>query len=68
MKITGWRCQLETLESNREWVSYPREECVEAVDLLPLGDVSVELRNALQSQLLHQVDLIGLLKVFGLPQ
>lgn len=47
---------------------YPREERVEAVDLLPLGDVSVVLSNALQSQLLHQVDLIGLLKVFGLQQ
>lgn len=38
------------------------------MDLLPLGDVSVELSNALKSQLLHQVDLIGLLKVFGLQQ
>lgn len=47
---------------------YPGEERVEAVDLLPLGDVGVELSNALQSQLLHQVYLIGFLEVLGLHQ
>lgn len=53
---------------NVEGVSYPGEQSVEAVDLLPFTDISVVLSNALQSQLLHQVDLIGLLKVFGLQQ
>lgn len=51
-----------------ELVSYPGEQCVEAVDFLPLGDVGVVLSNALQSQFLHQVYLIGLLKVLGLQQ
>ena len=45
---------------------YPGEERVEAVNFLSLGDVGVVLGDALQSQLLHQVDLIGLLKVLGL--
>ena len=34
------------------------EECVEAVDLLALLDEGVELRDALQSQVVHQVDLV----------
>lgn len=51
-----------------ELVSYPGEQCVEAVDFLPLSDVGIELSNALQSQLLHQVDLVGFLKVLGLQQ
>lgn len=46
--------------------SYPGEESVEAVDLLPLGDVGVVLSYALQSELLHQVDLVGFLEVLGL--
>ena len=45
---------------------YPGEECVETVDFLPLRDVGVVLRDALQGQLLHQVDLIGLLEVLVL--
>lgn len=49
-------------------VIYPGEQSVEAVDLLPLGDVGIILSNALQSQLLHQVYLIGFLKVLGLQQ
>lgn len=53
---------------NIELVSYPGEQCVEAVDFLPLCDVGVVLSNALQSQLLHQVYLIGFLKVLGLQQ
>lgn len=53
---------------NIELVSYPGEQSVEAVDLLPLGDVGVVLSNALQSQFLHQVYLIGFLKVLGLQQ
>lgn len=36
------------------------------MDLLPLGDVGVVLSDALQRQLLHQVDLVGLLEVLGL--
>lgn len=51
-----------------ELVSYPGEQSVEAVDFLPLRDVGVVLSNALQGQFLHQVYLIGLLKVFGLQQ
>jgi len=47
---------------------YPGEQRVEAVDFLSLGDVGVVLSNALQSQLLHQVDLIRFLKVLGLQQ
>lgn len=53
---------------NAELVSYPGEQRVEAVDFLPLRDVGVVLSNALQSQLLHQVYLIGFLKVLGLQQ
>lgn len=49
-------------------VSYPGEQSVEAVDFLPLCDVGVVLSNALQGQLLHQVDLLGFLKVLGLQQ
>ena len=45
---------------------YPGEESVETVDFLPLCDVGVVLRDALQGQLLHQVDLIGLLEVLVL--
>ena len=48
-----------------EW-PYPGEERVEAVNFLTLGDVGVVLGDTLQSQLLHQVDLIGLLKVLSL--
>ena len=39
------------------------EEGVEAVDLLPLLDKGVVLGDALQGQLVHQVDLVGLLEV-----
>lgn len=53
---------------NMELVSYPGEQSVEAVDFLPLRDVGVVLSNALQGQLLHQVYLIGFLKVLGLQQ
>lgn len=53
---------------NTELVIYPGEQSVEAVDLLPLGDIGIILSNALQSQLLHQVYLIGFLKVLGLQQ
>lgn len=45
---------------------YPGEERVEAVDLLPLRDVGVELSDALQGQLLHQVDLVRFLQVLHL--
>lgn len=38
------------------------------MDFLPLSDVGVVLGDALQSQLLHQVDLIGLLQVLGLVE
>lgn len=48
--------------------AYPREERVETVDFLSLSDVGVVLGDALQSQLLHQVDLIGLLQVLGLVE
>mmetsp|Transcript_15818 Transcript_15818/g.40766 ORF Transcript_15818/g.40766 Transcript_15818/m.40766 type:complete len:470 (-) Transcript_15818:225-1634(-) len=37
-----------------------REERVEAVDLLALLDEGIVLRDALQCELLHEVDLIGL--------
>lgn len=47
-------------------VIYPGEQRVQTVDFLPLGDVGVVLGDALQGQLLHQVDLIGLLKVLAL--
>lgn len=45
---------------------YPGEECVEAVNFLPFGDVGIVLSDALQRQLLHQVDLVGFLQVFAL--
>ena len=35
------------------------EECVEAMDLLPLLHVGVVLSHSLQSQLVHQVDGVG---------
>lgn len=53
---------------NTELFSYPGEQCVEAVDFLPLRDVGVVLSNALQSEFLHQVYLIWFLKVLGLQQ
>lgn len=53
---------------NIELVIYPGEQRVEAVDFLPLCDVGVVLSNALQSQFLHQVNLIGFLKVLGLEE
>ena len=40
-----------------------REESVEAVDLLPLLDKCVVLGDPLQSELVHQVDLVGLLQM-----
>jgi len=49
-------------------VRYPGEQRVEAVDFLPLRDVGVVLSDALQSQLLHQVDLVGLLEMLGLQR
>lgn len=49
-----WRC------------THPGEEGVETVDLLPLGHVGIVLGDALQGELLHQVDLIGLLQVLVL--
>ena len=45
---------------------HPGEESVETVDFLPLRDVGVVLCDALQGQLLHQVDLVGLLEVLVL--
>lgn len=50
----------------RRGAAYPGEERVEAVDLLPLGDVGVVLSDALQREFLHQVDLVGFLQVLGL--
>lgn len=50
----------------RRGASYPGEERVEAVDLLPLGDIGVVLSYALQCEFLHQVDLVGFLEVLGL--
>lgn len=41
--------------------SHLGEECVEAVDLLSLVHEGVVLRDAAQRQLLHQVDLVGVL-------
>lgn len=38
------------------------------MDFLPLCDVGVVLSNALQSQFLHQVYLVGFLKVLGLQR
>lgn len=49
-------------------VRYPGEQRVEAVDFLPLRDIGVVLSDALQSQLLHQVDLVGLLEMLGLQR
>lgn len=46
--------------------TYPGEEGVETVDLLPLSHVGVVLGDALQGELLHEVDLIGLLQVLVL--
>lgn len=56
------------LKSVYEFMSYPGEQCVEAVHFLPLSDVGIVLSNAFQSQLLHQVYLVGFLKVLGLKQ
>lgn len=47
---------------------YPGEECVEAVHLLPLGNVGVVLRDALQRQLLHQINLVGLFQILRLEE
>lgn len=41
--------------------SHLGEECVEAVDLLSLVHEGVVLRDAAQRQLLHQIDLVGVL-------
>merc|ERR1712000_687993 len=41
------------------------EEGVEAVNLLTFFDEGVELRNTLQGEFVHQVDLIGFLHVLG---
>lgn len=38
------------------------------MDFLPLCDVGVVLSNSLQSQLLHQVDLVGFLEMLGLQK
>lgn len=51
-----------------EGASYPGEQSVEAVDLLPLCNVGVELSDALQGQLLHQVDLVRFLEMLGLQR
>lgn len=59
------KCAASFKPSERR-ASYPGEERVEAVDLLPLGDIGVVLRYALQRQLLHQVYLVGFLEVLGL--
>ena len=40
-----------------------REESVETVNLLPLLDKCIVLGDPLQRQLVHQVDLVGLLQV-----
>lgn len=47
-------------------VTHPRKERVETVDLLSFSDVRIVLRDALQGQFLHQVDLIRLLQVLVL--
>lgn len=46
--------------------THPRKQRVETVDLLPFSHVGVVLSDALQGQLLHQVDLIRLLQVLVL--
>lgn len=56
------------MDGDTQLVIYPGEQSVQAVDLLPLGDIGIILSNALQCQLLHQVYLIGFLKVLGLQQ
>lgn len=47
---------------------YPGEECVEAVHLLPLSNVGIVLRDALERQLFHQINLIGLLQMLRLEE
>lgn len=46
--------------------SYPGEERVETVHFLPLCNVGIVLSDALQSQFIHQVNLIRLSKMFSL--
>lgn len=48
--------------------TYPGEQGVKAMDLLPFGYISIILRNALQRKFLHQVDLIRFLQVCSLKK
>ena len=43
--------------------TYPGEQGVKAMDLLPFSYISVILSHTLQRKLLHQVDLVGFLQV-----
>ena len=45
-----------------------REKRVEAVDLLSFCHIGIVLGDALQGELLHQVDLVRLLQVFVLDK
>lgn len=47
---------------------YPGEERVEAVHLLPLSNIGVVLCDALQCQLLHQINLVGLFQILRLEE
>lgn len=49
-------------------VAYPGEQCVETVHFLSFCHISIVLSDAFQSQLIHQIDFIWLLKVFALQQ
>lgn len=43
--------------------TYPGEQGVKAMNLLPFSYISIILSHTLQRKLLHQVDLIGFLQV-----
>lgn len=49
--------------SNSKSTTYPGEQGVKTMDLLPFSYISVILCDALQCQLFHQVDLVWFLQV-----
>lgn len=67
-KSVSWHGVILKLFNFKLVATHPRKQRVETVDLLSLSHVGVVLSDALQGQLLHQVDLIRLLQMLALEE
>lgn len=63
-KLAKYQSNLEQILEGMS--TYPWEQCVETVHFLSFCHIGIVLSDAFQCQLIHQIDFIWLLKVFGL--